>query len=324
VRRREFITLVGGAAAWPLGARAQQPRRIGVLSGFAENDPVARSYLEAFRQEMRTLGWIEGVNLEIHVRSASEANPTLMRDYARELLVLSPDVVLANGGRAVRAVYEADRDVPIVFAGSPDPVGSGLVSNMARPGGNITGFATYEYSPAPKLLEVLKELVPALHRVALVFNPAIGAEHWTALQSAAKSLSLMSVPLHFNDPREIARVIESFPREPGNGLIFSADATLTTYRNEVAAAVNERHLPAVFNEPNLVRAGALAAYGIDRTENYRRAAAYVHRILNGTKAGDLPIEQPTKYSLVINLKTAKALGLNISPTLLVTASEVIE
>jgi putative ABC transport system substrate-binding protein len=190
MRRREFITLLGAAAAWPAVATAQQPKRIGILSGFAEGDPIGQSYVEAFRQQLRALGWAEGANLRIEVRWASEANPTRMRDYARELIALSPDVVLANGGRALLAVHEANRDVPIVFAGAPDPVGSGLVTNLARPGGNITGFATYEYSPIPKLLELLKELVPGLLRVGLVFNPTIGSQHWSALQDAAASLAV--------------------------------------------------------------------------------------------------------------------------------------
>jgi putative tryptophan/tyrosine transport system substrate-binding protein len=328
LRRREFIALLGGAATRPLAARAQQRepmRRVGVLMTLSADDVIGQTRVAALLQRLRQAGWEVGRNLRIELRS-SGANPEDIRKQAGELVALAPDVIVANGSAAAGPLLEATRSVPIVFAIVPDPVGAGYVDSLARPGGNATGFTSFEYGIGGKWLELLKEIGPGLTQAAVIRDPAIsaGLGQWGAIQSAAPSLGLEVIPVNVRDANEIERGIAAFARKSNGGLVVSGSARVVAHRNLVIALAARHKLPAVYPQRFYVDAGGLISYGPDFVDQFRRAAGYVDRILKGEKPADLPVEAPTKYETVINLKTAKALGLEVPPTLLARADEVIE
>ena len=330
VRRREFLSLLGGAvAAWPLAAGAQpreRLRRIGVLINFAAEDPAAQSRLTAFLQELAQLGWTEGRNVHIDVRwAAGDAERT--RKHAAELVVLAPDVILTAGSPTTRPVLQATRSVPVVFVQVADPVGGGFIENLAHPGGNATGFANFEYGMAGKWLELLKEIVPGIKRAAVLRNlvTAAGPGQFGAIQAVAPSLGLEVSPVNVHDVRQDAAEIERviiFARAPNGGLIVTGGSVVN--RREIITLAARHRLPAVYPDRVFVADGGLISYGPDRIDQFRHAAGYVDRILKGEEAADLPVQAPTRYELVINLKTARALGLEVPPTLLARADEVIE
>jgi len=327
--RREFIMLLGGATAmWPLAARAQQSkrlRRVGVLMPYAANDPQVQTRNAAFLQGLQQLGWTVGNNVQIDYRwSAGNEDDT--RKYAAELVALAPDVIFASGSAAVGPLRRATRTVPIVFAATPDPVGAGFVESLARPGGNITGFTPYEYGIGAKWLEVLKEIAPSVARVAVIRDPTItaGIGLWGAIQSVSPSFGVELRPVDVGDAGEIERALAAFAGSPNGGLILTGSALAIVHRDLIIALAARYQLPAVYYERYFAAAGGLISYGYDTVEAYRLAAGYVDRILKGEKPADLPVQAPTKYELVINLKTAKALGLTVPETLLARADEVIE
>jgi putative tryptophan/tyrosine transport system substrate-binding protein len=328
VRRRDFITLLGGAVAWPLAARAQQgerTRRIGALMNLAADDSESQVRVVAFAQGLSELGWTEGRNLRIDFRWAA-GEVDRFRSHAAELVALAPDVILASASPGVTAVQQATRTLPVVFVTVVDPVGAGIVPNLARPGGNTTGFTLFEYAVSGKWLEQLKEIAPRVTRVAVLRDSAsaAGIGQFAAIQSAASSFGVELVPLGGQDGAEIERGITAFARSANGALIVTA-ATSTRVHRELIIKLAARHrLPAVYSDRVFVAGGGLISYGPDRVDHFRRAAGYVDRILKGGKPGDLPVQAPTKYELVINLKTAKALGLTVPDTLLARADEVIE
>ena len=329
MKRREFITLLGGAAAaWPLAARAQQAermRRIGVLMSLAADDPEGQARLTAFVQGLQELGWTDGRNVRIDYRwPAGDAERT--RRYATELAALSPDVILAGAGSVVPSLLQATRTVPIVFTQTPDPVGAGFVNSLARPGGNATGFLLYEYGISAKWLELIKEIAPRVTRAAVIRDAAVasGTGQWGAIQTAAPSFGVEVSPVNLRDAGEIERAIAAFAGSPNGGLILTAGATAQLHSDLIITLAARHKLPAVYAYRHLVPAGGLIAYDPDLTDQYRQAAGYVDRILKGEKPADLPVQAPTKYQLTMNLKTAKALGLEVPPTLLARADEVIE
>ena len=325
--RREFITLLGGAAAWPLSARAQPERvkRIGVLVNLTADDPEARARIAAFRQGLQELGWTDGRNVRIDVRWAA-ANADRFRTYAAELVALAPDVILTATTPGVAAVQQATRTVPIVFVTLVDPVGAGVVSNLARPGGNTTGFLVYEYGASVKWLELLKQIAPGVTRVAVVRDPSLvsGTGQFAAIQAVAPSFGVELSPVDARDAGEIERAIATFARSPNGGLIVTASPAQAAQRKLIIEQAARLRLPAVYAFRYNVVDGGLISYGPDSIDPYRRAATYVDRILKGEKPADLPVQAPVKYELVINLKTAKALGLQIPDKLLALADEVIE
>ena len=329
MRRREFITLVGGAAAaWPFGARAQQPdrvRRIGVLMVFAENDEVWQAYLAAFKQRLQDLGWTDGRNVRIDIRFTGE-NTERIRIAAAELVALAPDVILGHGSSVVGQLLQVTRTVPIVFPVASDPVAAGFVESLARPGGNATGFMMAEYSVSGKWLELLKQIAPGVTRAAVIRNPATsgGIGEFGAIQSVAPALNVEVIPINVRDAGEIERTVTTFARASNGGLVVTSSGLAANHRDLIIALAAQNKLPAVYFERSFVAAGGLMSYGPDYIDQYRRAASYVDRILKGEKPGDMPVQAPTKYELVINLKTAKALGLTVSPSLLASADEVIE
>jgi len=330
MRRRELITLLCGAAVWPLAARAQQPermRRIGVLMGYAENDWEAQAWLAAFREALQKLGWTEGRNVRIDTRW-SRADTEMMKRFAQELVALQPDLILSQVTPTTAALLQQTRTIPIVFAMVADPVGSGFVANMSRPGGQVTGFTTLEGSLGGKWLELLKEVAPRVARVAVLFNPttaATFAEYFlNPLKAASASFGVEVVAAPVHDTTELESVIARQAREPNGGLIVLPEAFLIGHRAEVTSLAARYSLPAVYPYRQFSEIGGLLSYGIDRLDNWRGAASYVDRILKGEKPGDLPVQTPTKYELVINVKTAKALGLTISRELQTRADEVIE
>jgi putative ABC transport system substrate-binding protein len=329
MKRREFITLLGvAAAAWPVEARAQQAerqRRIGVLLGLASNDPEGQARLGAFLQALQQLGWIDGRNIQI-LRRFTDGDADRARAYAAELVALAPDVVLTSGASTVGLMLQATHTVPVVFAGVADPVGAGFVDSLARPGGNATGFTSYEYSMSGKWLDLLKEIAPGVKRVAVLRDPAIsaGTGQFGAIQTAAPSFGVELSPINVHDAVEIERAVSAFARSENGGLIVTPSASALAHRDLIITLAARHHLPAVYYARFWVAGGGLASYGPDYVDQYRRAAGYVDRILKGEKPADLPVEAPTKYELVINLKTAKALGLTVPPTLLARATEVIE
>jgi ABC-type uncharacterized transport system substrate-binding protein len=326
-KRRDLIALLGGAAAtWPLAARAQERvRRVGMLMNATAEEPEAQSYVAAFQQGMQELGWSVGRNLRVDLRwGGSDAD--LTRRYAAELAALSPDVVVAAGGPVVSAMQRATRTVPIVFAQSIDPVGSGIVVSLARPGGNVTGFTQFEYGLSAKWVELLKEIAPATKRVGVLreaANPA-GIGQWAIIQAAAAAKGMEVTPLAVANPHEIERGIAGFARDPDGGLVVTVNARATQHRETIIASAARHRLHAVYCYRYFVAGGGLISYGPDLLGQYRRAASYVDRILRGEKPADLPVQAPTKYELVLNLKTAKALGLTMPDTLLARADEVIE
>jgi ABC-type uncharacterized transport system substrate-binding protein len=329
MQRREFITLLGGAAAWPLAARAQQPgermRRIGVLMGLVANDPVGQVRIATFLHALQPLGWTDGRNLRIDVRW-SGGNADDMRKYAAELVALAPDVTLAVAGPAVAALQQATRTVPIVFTNVPDPVGAGFVDSLARPGGNATGFISLEYSLSAKWLELLKEIAPRVMRVAVLRDPAVaaGVGQFGAIQAVAPSLGIEVSPVNVRDAGEIERTVTVFARSGNSGLIVTSSALATVHRDLILALAARHKLPAIYGQRFFVVAGGLISYAADLGDQDRRATGYVDRILKGEKPADLPVQAPTKYELLINLKTARALGLEVPPMLLARADEVIE
>jgi putative ABC transport system substrate-binding protein len=330
VNRREFIRLLSGtvAAGWPLAARAQQRermRRIGVLMPYAVNDPQSQARNAAFLQGLQQLGWTVGHNVEIEYRW-SEGNIDDTRKHAAELVALAPDVIFVPGSAAVAPLRQATRTVPIVFGLVADPVGSGFVDSLARPGGNVTGFSLFDYSIGAKWLELLKEIAPNVTRAAVLRDPAIvaGIGHWGAIQSSSPSVAIEVSPVNVDDAEEIERSIAAFARSPNGGLILTGSAFAILRRDLIIALAARHKLPAIYYDRYFVAAGGLMSYGPDNVGQFRRAASYIDRILKGEKPSELPVQQPTKYDLVINLKTARALGLELPPTLLARADEVIE
>jgi putative ABC transport system substrate-binding protein len=329
MKRREFITLLGGAvAAWPLAARAQQReqmKRIGILLPATADDPIFHARLAAFYQELALLGWSIGRNVRIEPRWAT-ANAAEIRRHAEELAALAPDVILATGDSTIPPLLQATRTVPIVFPLAGDPVGAGFVDNLARPGGNATGFMLFEYGMGGKWLELLKEIAPNLTRVAVLRDPASPSQtaQFGAIRAVASSVSVEVIPVNVRDAGEIERAIADFARSPNGGLIPASSAVALRHRELIVTLAARHKLPAIYWERFFVTGGGLISYGPDLIDNYRRAAGYVDRILKGDKPADLPVQVPTKYELVINLKTAKALGLTIPPGLLARADEVIE
>jgi putative ABC transport system substrate-binding protein len=326
MKRREFIALVGGAAAWPVAARAQQGermRRVGVLLNLAANDPMGQARVAAFAQGLQATGWSDGRNVRIDTRWAA-ADPGNYRKYAMELMALGPDVILASTTAAVAQLQQASRTVPIVFVSAIDPVGSGLITSMARPGGNVTGFVIFEYALAAKWLELLKEIAPGVKRAAVLRDAAVasGIGQFAAIQ-AVGSVGMELSAIDLRDVGEIERAIADFAQYPNGGLIVTASQFGTNHPGLLAALAARHKLPAVYPFPYFASAGGLISYGPDQLDEYHRAAGYVDRILKGEKPADLPVQAPTKYELVINLKTAKALGLDVPPTLLARADEVM-
>jgi putative ABC transport system substrate-binding protein len=329
MKRREFITLLGGAAvAWPLAAHAQQAdrtRRVGVLVAFAEDDLDAQANITAFRQALEKLGWTAGRNVRIDYRWGG-ADPERIRAYAIELVGMKPDVVLAVSAQALQPLQEATNNTPIVFTQMGDPIGSGFVTSLAHPGGNITGFTPAEFSIHGKRLELLKEIAPHITRVAVLFNPEqipqAGMLH--AVEAVAPSLGIKLTAAAVRDAAEIERAIDQFARESSGGLIVLPSGATIVHRDLIIALAARHHLPAAYQYRQFVTAGGLMSYGNDLANQYRQAASYVDRILHGEKPGDLPVQQPTRFELIINLKIAKALGLIIPDKLLALADEVIE
>ena len=319
--------MLGGATAWPLAARAQQGermRRVGVLSATAADDPEAQARLAVFRQGLQQLGWSDG-RVRIDTRW-STGDPDLTRRYAAELAALAPDVMLAGGGTSAAALLRATRTVPIVFANVPDPVGSGVVKSLARPGGNATGFMQFEYSLTAKWLELLKQIAPGVTRAAVLWDPAItaGIGQFAVIQSVAPSLGVEVSPVNMGDTKEVERDVAALERSSNGGLIVTASALALVHRDLILALAVRYKLPAIYFQRIFVTDGGLMSYGPDLVEQFQGAAVYVDRILKGEKPADLPVQAPTKYRLVINLKTAKTLGLTVPPSLLTTADEVIE
>jgi putative ABC transport system substrate-binding protein len=325
MKRRAFIRLLGGAAAWPLAARAQQTeqmRRIGVLLPSDQNNPAVQARIAALVQELQQLGWT-GRNVRIDIHWAG-ADAEKIRKHAAELAALAPDVILANGSVVVAPLLQATRTVPIVFVVVPDPVGAGFVDSLARPGGNATGFVQFEYGLSGKWLELLKEIAPRVTRAAVLRDAAIpaGTGQFGAIQSVAPSVGVEVSPINIRDSGEIERAVAAFARSANGGLIVTGSALAQLHRNLIITLAARHKLPAVYFERFFVTGGGLISYGPE--DQYRRAAGYVDRILEGEKPADLPVQAPTKYELVINLKTAKALGLDIPTTVLARADEVIE
>jgi len=326
MRRREFITLVGGAAAWPLAASAQQGermRRIGVLMNLPADDAEGQGRIAAFLQELQQLGWTDGRNVLIDRRWAAGDAGRFQR-YAEELVALAPDVILAAAVPSVQALQRATRTVPIVFANVTDPVASGFVQSLARPGGNTTGFMQFEFGLSGKWLELLKQVAPDVTGAAVLRDPDVGSgtAQFAVIQAMAPLLRVEVNPVNVRDPSEIRRAVEA--RSPNGGLIVTASAMAYTHRDLIITLAARHKLPTLYFDRSFVAASGLISYGPDYTNQYRRAASYVDRILKGEKPADLPVQAPTKYELVINLKTARALGLEVPPSVLARADEVIE
>jgi len=329
LKRRQFITLLGGAAAWPLAARGQQGdqvRRVGILMPHPESDHEGQARVAAFREELQKLGWSVGGNLQIAYRW-SVTSEERGRSAAAELLELSPDVILASGTMALRAAQQATRVVPIVFRDIIEPVGQGFVASLARPGGNTTGFSYLEVSVGGKWLNLLKEIAPRISRVACMFNPQIGPYSVGIslfAQEAAQRLGVQYVAASVLEPIQIEPALTTLAYEPNGGLIISPDSFTITHKQRIITLAARYRLPAIYSSREFVDEGGLISYGADYVDHSRQAASYVDRILRGAKPSDLPVQQPSKFYLVINLQTAKSLGLDVPPTLLATADEVIE
>src|SRR5262245_19349722 len=328
MKRREFITLIGGAAAtWSFAARAQQEamRRIGILVSLGADDRQGQARHAAFIQRLKELGWTEGRNVRVETRWAA-GNAADMRKYAAELVSFAPSVILAAGGSTVVPLMQATNTIPIVFTGASDPVGGGLVASLSRPGGNVTGFTPFEYSMSGKWLELLKEVAPAVKRVAVLRDPSIpqGIGQFGAIQSLGPSLGVEVIPLNVRDAVEIERDITAFARGSNGGLIITGSGLAIVHRELIITLAARYKLPAIYFERFFITDGGLISYGPDVLEQYRRAAAYADRILKGEKPADMPVEAPAKYETVINLKAAKALDLTVPPTLLSRADGVIE
>ncbi len=328
MKRRDFIALLGSASVWPLAARAQQAdhmRRIGMLRGNDADDPDGQAQLAAFIQGLRELGWIDGRNLRFDGRWAagSAANA---RKYAAELIGLSPDVILAVGSSNLGYLLQASRTVPIVFVIVPDPVGAGFVESLQRPGGNATGFMQFEYSLCGKWLQLLKEIAPHVTRAAVLRDPtyAAGIGQFAVIQSVAPSVGMDVIPINMGTAAEIERAVTAFAHTANGGLILTADPLAEVHRELIVKLAARYNQPAVYEERHFVTGGGLISYGPSFVDQFRRAASYVDRILKGEKPADLPVQAPSEYELVINLKTAKAIGLELPATVLARADEVIE
>jgi putative ABC transport system substrate-binding protein len=329
MRRREFFTFAVSAAAWPLAVRAQQTKRmqrIGVLMGLAPDDQQGRERLAAFVQSLQELGWMDGRNVLIDVRWARGGISGDARKYAAELVALAPDVILASGGGVVEVLLQVTRTIPIVFTLTPDPVGAGFVESLARPGGNATGFSIFEYDMAAKWLELLKKIAPLITRVAVVRDAAItqGTGLFGAIRSTAPFFGFEVTPVNVRDAGEIERPLAGFARGSNGGLIVTGSGAAIIHRKLILRLAARYRLPAIYFGRYFVAAGGLMSYGVDPIDPHRRAAGYIDRILKGEKPSDLPVQAPTKYELVINLKTAKTLGLTVPQSLLMLADEVIE
>jgi putative ABC transport system substrate-binding protein len=329
IRRREFIAFLGGAAAaWPLAARAQQGdrvRRIGVLMALDENDPIGKRIHSAFAQGLGDLGWTDGRNLRIYLRWG-RGDINRIRALARELVSLQPDIILTNATAATAAVQRETRTIPIVFVAVSDPVASGIVARLDRPSANITGFALHEITLGGKWLELLSEIAPRLKRAAMMFNPdtATASSFMPSLETAARSLKVERIIAPVHSDLEIEAAIIALGREPGGGLIAIPDIFMVAHRAPIILAAARNNVPVVYPQSYYARDGGLLSYGPDAVDTYRRAATYVDRILRGEKPGDLPVQFPTKFQMILNLKTAKALGLAIPPLIMLRADEVIE
>jgi putative ABC transport system substrate-binding protein len=326
--RREFITLLGGAAAWPLAASAQQGnrmRRIGVLMEGDEDDPVRKTYVSTFTQALAEFGWIDGRSLRMEVRwSGDDINR--MRARARELVGLHPDIIVTNGTAPTAAVQQETPAIPIVFASAGDPVDSGIVPRLNQPGGNITGFGRSEASMGGKWLELLSEIAPGLKRAAFIFNPDTApiSTYMPSFEMAARSLKVEPITAPVRSDVEIEAAIRNIGREPGGGLVVLSDAFMVAHRAPIIVAAARNNVPAVYGISESARDGGLLSYGADVVDIFRRAASYVDRILRGAKPGELPVQFPTKFEMVVNRKTTTALGLAIPPSILLRADEVIE
>jgi putative ABC transport system substrate-binding protein len=332
LKRRQFITLLGGAAvAWPTAARAQQPermKRIGVLMGYPESDSEAQTKIAAFQDGLQKLGWTEGRNTRIDTRWATPADAESMERFAKELVALQPDLILSSTTPTTAALLQQTRTIPIVFATVADPVGSGFVASFPRPGGKVTGFVVFEASLAGKWIELLKEIAPRVNRIAFLFNPATAtyAEFYlNPFKAAAASFAVEAIAAPVRDRSELESVVSAQQaREPNGGLIVMPDSFTDLHRAEITSLAARYRLPAIYPRRIFTEVGGLLSYGIDQLDNFRLAATYADRILKGEKPADLPVQSPTKYELVINLKTAKALGLDVPVHLQQRADEVIE
>jgi ABC-type uncharacterized transport system substrate-binding protein len=328
MRRREFITLLGGAAAWPFAVRAEQHeriRRIGILMPYAPTDTEVQARVRAFREELRKRGWAKGVNVQFDERWTTD-NMDLIRAAATNLAELTPDAIMATGGRVIPLLMEATRTVPIVVSGGADPVERGWIKSLARPGGNVTGFALLENSVIGKMLQTLKELAPNVARVAMLYNPdnVAATLYARSFEAAAPPLGIQAILSPIHGLADIERAVVSVAAQPNGGIFAAPDVTIASLMEPIVVLITKHRLPAIYSDRFAIAYGGLAFYGVDRIELYRGAASYIDRILRGEKPGDLPYQQPTKYDLVINLQAAKALGLTIPPQLLFTADEVIE
>jgi len=330
VKRREFITLIGGAAAWPLAARAQQGermRRIGVLMPLAADDPIGQARITALREGLEKLGWTEGRNIRIDTRWTTTGDVESMQRFTKELVALQPDLIVTQSTPITATLLQVTRTIPIVFALVADPVGSGFVASFAKPGGNVTGFVTIEPTMAGKWLELLKEIAPRVARVAFLFNPATATyfEYWlNPFKAAAVSFAVEAIAAPVRDSSELDTVIVEQARAPNGGLVVMPDTFTDAHRVEITSLAARYRLPAVYPYRQFTAVGGLLSYGDDLIDNFRRAPTYVDRILKGEKPSELPVQAPVKFDLVINLKTAKALGLEIPSSLLGIADEVIE
>ena len=328
MQRREFITLLGGTLALPLPARAQQParlRRIGVLMAYAESDQQGQAWVAAFREGLQKLGWTEGRNIRIDTRWAA-ADVEAMQRFAKELVALQPDLILTQNTPTTAAMLQQTRTIPIIFANVADPVGSRLVTNFPRPGGNVTGFVLFEPTMAGKWLNMLKEIAPNVNRAAFLFNPATApyADYLGSFEASAWSLAVEAIAAPVHSPSEFEAVFSALARDPNSGLVAMADIFLSNHRVEITTLARRYRIPAVYPFHQFTEVGGLLSYGNDPPDNFRRAATYSDRILKGEKPADLPVQAPTKYELVINLKTAKTLGLEVPLHLQQRADEVIE
>jgi putative ABC transport system substrate-binding protein len=329
LRRREFISGLGGAAAWPLAARAQQGdrvRRIGVLMPYGENDPAMKLRVSAFTQALADLGWTDGRNVRIDLRWWGN-DIERMRALAHELVGLQPDIIVTAAASPTAAVRRETRTIPIVFVSAADPVAGSTIARPDRPSGNVTGFALFEATLGGKWLELLSEIAPGLKRAAVMFNPDFGATasvYMPSLETAARSLKVVPTITPVHSDAEMEAAIIALGREPGGGLVVLPDVFTVAHRAPIISAAARNNVPAIYAQSEFARDGGLLSYGVDRVDSFRRAAAYVDRILRGAKPGDLPVQFPTKFEMVLNLKTAKALGLAVPPSIMLRADEVIE
>jgi putative ABC transport system substrate-binding protein len=331
MRRREFIAIAGGAAAWPLMARAQQPeriRRVGILSNAGESDPEAQSMVAALHQALRELGWVDGRNIRVDHRWAA-GNSTRIADLAKQLVALQPEVLVAHTSVPVIALRKETTTIPIVFVQVADPIGSGFITNLARPGGNITGFSSFEPSMGGKWVEMLKEIAPGTTKMAFLFNPktapyANTGYYQASFDAAARSLAITLTATSVNSPSEIESAVSALGYDHGDGLIVIPDSFNLVHRERIIGLAAQRRVPAIYPYSFAVKEGGLISYGVDQVDLFRLAASDVDRILKGEKPADIPVQAPTKFELVINRKTAKGLGLTVPANLLATADEVIE